>query len=353
MFGSVAFCSTTTKPYAGGHQKVLNPDLMSLAAGHAHEATLAEENDCPAAATARAKLAARSDPGKHHRLHPDSSVTALSWTEGYAVEVHREPRVACDDTSPHERTGSLQQDTVCAAESITFLCTDPGVNTHFYVAGTVFKLPKTYGAVTRVYILWPKASYHGALPVTDDSGLDVLHGNAGSALVTRYVATNRPPPPRSASARTPAQAVWQRSLPPSHASLKCTPSELCGRGADLKYAQLPRDSGCVLASYLFLEELPLRTKLAYPKTEVWSQVGSSRDELWFRATYDASVRCSRALSLLPRCRCCLVVTAASLSLLPPCGVGSCSTPARLARPASYTCRSAPHVCPAVERSRLR
>ena len=205
MLGSVAFCSPSTKPYAGGKQNnVWDPDLMSLAAEHALEATRAEEKDCPAAATARANLASRSDPGKLHRMHPDSPVLALSWTQGYSVEVHREPRAACEylansigglspAPSSHNRKVCPQhQHILCAAESITFLCTDPGLNAHFYVAGTVFELPKTYGAVTRVYILWPKSTYHGALPEIDDAGREVAHGNAGSALVTRCVATNQP-----------------------------------------------------------------------------------------------------------------------------------------------------------------
>ena len=73
----------------------------------------------------------------------------------------------------------------------------------------------------------------------------------------------------------------------------------------------------MLASHLFLlaEDLPQRTKDSYPKIDVWSQWGSSEHELWFRATYDMEVCCSRALSLQP-----CVVAAASLSLLPPCDV---------------------------------
>ena len=183
MFGSNAFSSTTTRPYAGdGRNNVYNQELMSLAAGHVDEATVSEEMDCPPAATARASLAARADPAMRHRMHPNSPVMALSWTQGYGVEVHREKRAAHDDTSPEE----------CAAESISFLCTDPGLHTHFYVAGTVHKLPKTFGAVTRAYILWQKSNYHCALPTIDDAGREVTHGNAGSALVTRCVATNRP-----------------------------------------------------------------------------------------------------------------------------------------------------------------
>ena len=85
-------------------------------------------------------------------------------------------------------------------------------------------------------------------------------------------------------------------------------SELCGRGADLKYALSPiRHRGCVLGADLFVgaDDLPQRTKDRCPLRNVWSQWGNDGDELYFAATYNTVVRCSRALSL-PLCRCCLL-----------------------------------------------
>ena len=96
----------------------------------------------------------------------------------------------------HQETSSAPS----APETITFLCTDPGCPTHFYAGGTVWKLPTRMSGVTTVYLLRPKHTFHGALPVVDRFGLEVEHGNVGSALVTRCVCVTNWPRSAAASA---------------------------------------------------------------------------------------------------------------------------------------------------------
>lgn len=95
-----------------------------------------------------------------------------------------------------------------APETIIFMCTDPGCPWYFCVAGTLLELPRKLHRSVRVYIPYPKATYHGTPPTVDGLNNEVGHGNVGSALVTRCVA------PTSFALAVPSLPLFS-SLPPA------------------------------------------------------------------------------------------------------------------------------------------
>ena len=176
MLGSNGAYNQSTTPFTGWpNGDVRDPALMRLASLHANEASSAEKADSPASSFARERLDKASGPDGPHRMHPDCPVWAFSLTFGYCVELHEETSAAFerDDHNAH------------ASESISFMCADQGCTTHFYVAGTLLRLPKDPWQVVRVYIPYPRWVFHGTLPRTDGAGRVEAHGNVGSAIVTR------------------------------------------------------------------------------------------------------------------------------------------------------------------------
>ena len=159
MFGSHGFCRKFTAAYAGGaHSKYLDSSLMSHVRHHVHEATEAERNECPAGHQARVSVATAVDEGKQHRIHPDSPVSAVSFTVGYAVEPHRDAAAT--------GAGGIH-----VPETITLTRTDLGIRWHFLGACTLFELPEELWQTVRVYILYPGYTSHATLPVlVDGSG---------------------------------------------------------------------------------------------------------------------------------------------------------------------------------------
>ena len=181
MFGSHGFCRKFTAAYAGGaRSEYLDSSLMSRVRHHVHEATEAERNECPAGHQARVSVATALEEGKQHRIHPDSPVSAVSFTVGYAVEPHRDAAAT--------GAGGIH-----VPETITLTRTDLGIRWHFLGACTLFELPEELWQTVRVYILYPGYTSHATLPVVDGSGRDVEHGNLGSALVNRCVSLRRSP----------------------------------------------------------------------------------------------------------------------------------------------------------------
>lgn len=175
MLGSNGSFTKTSAPYAGKQKDVRDPTLTKLTRDYVQEATVAEAIDCPAGHLARLLLAEKYDPSGQHRICPTAPVFANSHTEGYYVEMHEESWSGHDGSSH-------------APESITFLCMDPAHNNYFCAAGTVFELPRNMSGAVRIYLPYPKSTYHGTPPALDPiTGLPVSHGNVGSALVTRCV----------------------------------------------------------------------------------------------------------------------------------------------------------------------
>jgi hypothetical protein len=264
----------STRPYAGRpNGDVRDPALMRLAREHVDEASIAERDDSPATYSARLRLDDASGSNGLHRMHPDHPVWAISTTQGYQVEPHLESKAACE---------SEDRSILYAAESISFMCTDPGCTTYFYVSGTLLRLPDTLWQVVRVYIPYPRCVYHGALPRTVGAGQDEAHGNVGSALVTRC----------HPASLTPC------SHPPSLPS-----HEPCGSRAAVAHARVAPWSqrATALGRALFHAEegLPQGTKDLHPWRPVFCQVTDNPDELYFKAMFNDTVPCRHALHLPP------------------------------------------------------
>ena len=113
-----------------------------------------------------------------------------------------------------------------APETIIFMCADPGYRWHFCVAGTLFELPRKLHHSVRVYIPYPRATYHGSPPTVDGSENELGHGNVGCALVTRCVAPT-----------TTALAVLRRQHCPS---LSSPPLSLFSPTNSVSLCVLPR-----------------------------------------------------------------------------------------------------------------
>ena len=131
------------------------------------------------------------EPGKAavERLSPDLIIDPK-------LEEARRGRVQLLGTpEPDGRAIGAEYVPRACPESITFLCTDPGIDSWaFLVAGTIVQLPCAIdhshpgSGCVRVYIAYPDAVHHGTLPYVDKQGIEVEHGNIGSALVSKGAA---------------------------------------------------------------------------------------------------------------------------------------------------------------------
>lgn len=137
--------------------------LGELWGRHLEECTKIEQLQVPACALHRDTEAVRCDPEKMHRLAPECSAFAVSFTSNFVI-------------GPHDDSGGC--------EAVTFLNRDGAPprgkqnEWAFAICGHVLRLPARKFGATTIY-LRGSGLHHGTLPTS------YPHNNHGSALVSK------------------------------------------------------------------------------------------------------------------------------------------------------------------------
>ena len=126
----------------------------------------------PAYAAQRDALASKTDPRRKHRFSEETSAFANAFTSSFVTSPHGDSGVSCETIAFTNRNGPLPE----------------GHEWSFAVGGHIHPLPNEVGSSV---VLFVKGSglFHGTLPTSSVEDT-LLHGNHGSALVTKKQMVN-------------------------------------------------------------------------------------------------------------------------------------------------------------------
>ena len=135
---------------------------------HVEYLSALEREMIPAYAAQRDALAIETDPCREHRFSRKTSAFACSLSSSFVVSPHDDSGVACETIVFTNRNGPLRK---------------AGHTWSFAVGGHIHPLPNEIGSSV---VLFVKGSglFHGTLPTSSVEDT-FLHGNHGSALVTK------------------------------------------------------------------------------------------------------------------------------------------------------------------------
>lgn len=156
-----------TQPRVYNPNGAVDETLNMLLRRHTDELNMLERQMVPSYAELRDRIAAKHDPSAVHRISERSSAFSASLTASYVIAPHNDSGLACETISFCSRTGHMPA----------------GHEWLFAVGGHVHALPKRVGEPVLLFIKGT-GLYHGTLP-TSSSEPTFLHGNHGSALVTK------------------------------------------------------------------------------------------------------------------------------------------------------------------------
>ena len=157
-----------TQPRVYNPRGQLDCTLDELVSRHTDQLNVTERRMIPQYAQLRDQVAQEVDPGSLHRISGLSSAFSASLTASYVIGPHNDSGVACETIEFCNRSGPLPE----------------GHEWLFGIGGHVHPLPDTPGQSVLLFIKGTGV-YHGTLP-TSSSEDTWLHGNHGSALVTKH-----------------------------------------------------------------------------------------------------------------------------------------------------------------------
>ena len=156
-----------TEPRMYNPSAKVDPKLNVLVTKHVDSLTAWEQKMIPGYAAVRDNIAAAHDPGRLHRMTPNSSAFAMTTSINYVVDPHNDSGAACELIMFANRNGPLP----------------PGHEWLFAIGGAILELPTHTGEAV-IMCVKGEGVYHGTLP-TSSFEASYAHGNYGSALITK------------------------------------------------------------------------------------------------------------------------------------------------------------------------